>query len=76
MWEIQKVIMDSGCSLHMTCDKSKFLLLTSIDGGHVTFGENAKRKAIGKGTVGKSKHSYVKDVLLVNGLRHNLLSIS
>ena len=60
----------------MIGDKSKFLLLTSINGGHVTFKVNAKEKVIGKGRVGKNDHSCVEDVLLVKGLKHNLLSIS
>ena len=60
----------------MTGDSSKFISLTAIDGGHVTFGDNAKGKVIGKGKVGKSKNCCVEDVLLVKGLKHNLLSIS
>ena len=31
---------------------------------------------IGKGKVGKSYHHYIEKVLLVKGLKHNLLSIS
>ena len=39
--------LDSGCSRHMTGDKSKFYLLTESEGGQVTFGENSKEKIIG-----------------------------
>ena len=44
--------LDSGCSRHMTGDKSKFFLLIESDGGHVTFGGNSKRKIISSGKVG------------------------
>ena len=60
----------------MTGDKTKFLSLKSIDGGQVTFGDNAKGKVIGKGKIGKSEYHCIEDVLLVKGLKHNLLSIS
>ena len=68
--------LDSGCSRHMTSDKTKFLSLMNIDRGQVTFGDNAKGKVIGKGKIEKSEHHYIEDVLLVKGLKHNLLSIS
>ena len=60
----------------MIGDKSKFLSLISINGRHVTFGDNARGKVIGKGRVRKSEHAYIEDVLLIKGLKHNLLSIS
>jgi hypothetical protein len=34
--------VDSGCSSHMTGDKSKFLTLKEVNEGIVTFGDNAK----------------------------------
>ena len=34
--------LDSGCSRHMTSDKTKFCLLTESEGGQVTFRENSK----------------------------------
>ena len=37
--------LDSGCSRHMTGDKTKFCLLTK-NGGQVTFGENFKKKLL------------------------------
>ncbi|KAF1866139.1 hypothetical protein Lal_00031443 [Lupinus albus] len=36
--------MDSGCSKHMTCDKSKLFVLTPRDKGYVTYGDNNKGK--------------------------------
>ena len=68
--------LDSGFSRHMTADKTKFCLLTENDGGQVTFGGNSKEKIIGFGKVGKSLSSYIDDVMLVEGLAYNLMSIS
>ncbi|CAJ2645568.1 unnamed protein product [Trifolium pratense] len=45
------------------------------EGGSVGFGGNQKGKIIGTGTVGNSSLS-INDVWLVDGLKHNLLSIS
>ena len=68
--------LDSGCSRHMTRDKSKFCLLTESDGGKVTFRGNSKGKIIGSEKVGKNLSSCIDDVMLVEGLAYNLLSIS
>ena len=68
--------MDSGCSRHMIGNESKFAFLTKRKGGHVTFGDNAKGKIISQGNIGNSTSSLIKSVLLADGLKHNLLSIS
>jgi hypothetical protein len=69
--------IDSGCSKHMTGDKSKFLTLSENKSRNVTFGNDAPGKIKGKGMVslsnGKGK---AQDVLFVDGLKHNLLSVS
>ncbi|KAK9017314.1 hypothetical protein V6N11_079793 [Hibiscus sabdariffa] len=44
--------LDSGCSRHMTGDKSKFLELKPKSGGVVTFGDNSKRHIEGIGSIG------------------------
>ena len=67
--------MDSGCSRHMTKDKSMFTSLNPKDGGFVIFGDNSKCKIIGIGNVGKESSPIIKNVLLVDGLKYNLLSI-
>ncbi|WJX18836.1 hypothetical protein P8452_08595 [Trifolium repens] len=59
----------------MTGDKHMFQTLTLKEGGTVGFGGNQKGKITGTGTVGNSSLS-IKDVWLVDGLKHNLLSIS
>ena len=68
--------LDSDCSKHMTGDKSKFLSLEDYPGGTVTFGDNKKGEIIGKGKIGRSKSHSIDNVFLVEGLMHNLLSIS
>ncbi|GJS65265.1 hypothetical protein Tco_0679829 [Tanacetum coccineum] len=41
-------IKDSGCSKHMTGNKSLFSTYKAYDGGNVVFGSNLKGKIIGK----------------------------
>ena len=71
-----KWILDSGCSHHMTGDHNLLSTLKSKDEGTVTFGDNAKGKIIGIGNVGNLKNPFIENVLLVDGLKHNLISIS
>ncbi|XP_028070647.1 uncharacterized protein LOC114273081 [Camellia sinensis] len=67
--------LDSACSRHMTGDKAMFSTLKSKEGGHVTF-FFGKGKIIGEGSIGKPSSPIIENVLLVAGLKHNLLSIS
>jgi hypothetical protein len=60
----------------MTGDEKAFNSLTPKDGGFVTFGDNSKGKIIGIGNIGNTPSPIIEDVLLVDGLKHNLLSIS
>ena len=59
----------------MTGDKSKFLSLENFKGGNVIMGDNSKCKIIGKGEVGNGIFS-LTNVLYVDNLHHNLISIS
>ena len=43
--------IDSGCSKHMTGDKSKFMSLSESKSWNVTFGNDAPGKIKGKGMV-------------------------
>src|ERR1044072_9414438 len=72
----QSWYLDSGCSRHMTGEKHLFQELELKAGGVVGFGGNQKDKIIGSGTIGYAKSSSIKNILLVEGLMHNLLSIS
>ena len=60
----------------MTGDKEKFSSLMNKQGGTVTFGGKDKGKIIGVGKIGKNPSNSIENVLLVEGLHHNLLSIS
>ena len=68
--------LDSGCSRHMTGDKGRFKELELKKGGVVTFGDNSKGQIEGIGSIGNHSSILIENVLLVNGLKHNLLSIS
>ena len=54
----------------MTRNEDKFISLTTLNRGKVTFNDNAK------GKVGRMPHYFIDDALSVEGLRHNLLSIN
>jgi len=43
---------------------------------YVTFGDNNKGKIMGEGNIGNQYKTQIKNVLYVNGLKHNLLSIN
>jgi len=60
----------------MTGDASKFINLKMRQEGFVTYGDNNKGRILGRGDVGSHDSIIIKDVLLVDGLKHNLLSIS
>ena len=42
----------------------------------MTFGDNGKGRIIGHGSIGNNSSSLIENVLHVDGLKHNLLSIS
>ena len=42
----------------------------------MTFGDNGKGRIIGHDSIGNNSSSLIENVLLVDGLKHNLLSIS
>jgi len=68
--------LDSGCSKHMIGDASLLTGLTLKHGGYVTYGDNNKEKIIGSGDIGVKGSLIIHNVLLVEGLKYNLLSIS
>jgi len=68
--------LDSGCSRHMTGDKTKFAKLELKEEGFVTYGDNNKGRILGNGVIGNGSSFNIKNVLLVEGLKHNLISIS
>src|SRR3954469_12293401 len=68
--------LDSGCSRHMTGRMSTFQDLVLKPGGEVKFGGDQNGKIIGSGTTSLGNSPSITNVLLVEGLTHNLLSIS
>jgi hypothetical protein len=68
--------IDSGCSSHMTGDQDKFISLKR-KGGNVAFGDDSSTKILGEGVVELGrKNVKAKNVLLVEDLNRNLLSVS
>jgi len=59
----------------MTGDVSKFINLKWKPDGFVTYGDNNRGRILGVGDIGGDDDVIIKDVLLVDGLKHNLLSI-
>src|SRR3954464_6290762 len=68
--------LDSGCSRHMTGKRSMFQDLVLKSAGEVNFGGYHKGKIIGSGAISMGNSPSKTNVLLVDGLAHNLLSIS
>ena len=68
--------LDSGCSRHMIGDKSKFTKLELKEKGFVTYGDNNKGRILGSGFISNGASFNIHNVVLVEGLKHNLLSIS
>ena len=60
----------------MTGDIEQFFTIKSKDEGFVTFGDNKKGRIIGLGNIKISPSTFIENVLLVDKLKHNLLSIS
>ncbi|GJZ57890.1 putative ribonuclease H-like domain-containing protein [Tanacetum coccineum] len=71
-----KGVIDSGCSRHMTRNRSYLTDYKEIDGGFVAFGGNSKRgKITGKGKIRIGKLDF-EDVYFVKELKFNLFSVS
>ena len=68
--------LDSSCSRHMTGDRSPFKVFESKKGGNVTFGDGNKSQIKGKEIISLPGLPDIANVLYVEGLRVNMLSIS
>ena len=68
--------LDSACSRHMTGNQDNFLSLKRVKGGKVAFGNGKTGEIQGIGKVGINLKQAIDDIYYVNGLQHNLLSIS
>jgi hypothetical protein len=69
--------VDSGFSKHMTSDEDKFITLRKERYGSISFGSDDLARIIGKGTtrIG-NKDTKEENVLLVEYMKHNILSVS
>ncbi|XP_075515526.1 uncharacterized protein LOC142550172 [Primulina tabacum] len=67
---------DSGCSRHMTGSKDYLTDYVELRNGHVTYGGGAKGRIAGKGTLNVDGLPSLHNVLYVEGLNSNLISIS
>jgi len=68
--------IDSGCSRHMTGEKSNSLSLAATQGGSVPFGNGKSGIIVGIDKIGESLSHSIDGVYLVDGLKHNLFSVS
>ena len=68
-------ILDSGCSRHMTGDRALLSNVVEKAGPVVTFGDNSKGLTQGYGSL-QAGNVIIENVSVVQGLQHNLLSIS
>ena len=68
--------LDSGCSRHMIKDRTLFKEFESKKGGNVIFGDGSKSQIKGKGVISLPGLPNIANVLYMEGLRMNILSIS
>jgi hypothetical protein len=71
-------IIDSGATNHMSGSKElvKELRTGSSSAGYVTYGDSSRSKVLGLGKVIISQNVTVEDVMLVETLSYNLLSVA
>ncbi|KAI3718388.1 hypothetical protein L6452_19257 [Arctium lappa] len=67
--------LDSGCSRHMTGNKELLSSFQAKSGGAVTFGDDVQGQIKGYGELSRG-NVLVSKVAYVDGLKHNLISIS
>ena len=69
--------MDGGCTNHMTGDRSLLMdsTLRPSDKSHITFADIGKSKVLALGRVAISKDQHMDNVMLVESLGFNLMSV-
>ena len=68
--------IDSGCSKHVTSDKEKLQSYSALEKEKVSFGNDNPAFIKGKGSILLKEKVKVGNVMYVDGLKHNLLSVS
>ncbi|KAL8119602.1 hypothetical protein AgCh_016923 [Apium graveolens] len=66
--------LESGCSRHMTGDSALLTEFKERAGPSITFGDDNKGYTVGYGLISKD-NVIIEEIALVDGLKHNLLSI-
>ena len=69
-------IIDSGCSHHMTRDRTQFEHFEHYDGGSLRFGNNEPCCIKGKGHISLTNELVRDNAYWVEGIKHNLLSVA
>ncbi|KAL8114339.1 hypothetical protein AgCh_021260 [Apium graveolens] len=69
------LVLDSGCSGHMTGNKALLSDFVEKAGPSVSYGDGNIGKTLGYGNI-NLRNVIIKEVVLVSGLKHNLLSVS
>ena len=71
-------VLDSGCTQHITGDSKMFSSLEEnvIDYSDIIFGDNSRGKVEGVGKYTISNDHSLSNVLLVDSLKFNLLSVT
>lgn len=59
----------------MIGDRSRLISLVDYGERNISYGDNRKAQIIGKGCISGDQMPTLNDVFLVEGLKHNLLSI-
>jgi hypothetical protein len=71
------LLIDSGCSRHMTGDKGWFSsLVPVVTRRYITFGDNGRGRVLSEGEIKVSNKITLRRVALVQSLGYNLLSMS
>lgn len=68
-------LIDSGCSNHMTSDKSKFIKLEKYDEGFVRLRDDQTTQIFGIGSITFDGKDNTDNVYYGKGLHHNILSV-
>ncbi|WVZ55414.1 hypothetical protein U9M48_006074 [Paspalum notatum var. saurae] len=70
-------VLDSGCTYHMTGERDMFTSLqVTNESQEIVFGDSGKGEVIGVGNIPISHDQSLSNVLLVDSLSYNLLSVS
>jgi hypothetical protein len=71
------LLIDSGCSRHMTRDKGWFSsLVPMVTKRYITYGDNGRGPVLSEGEIKVSDKITLRPVALVQSLGYNLLSVS